>query len=280
MNNVLKQSKAASSKKKVNPLDQQDQIYILKNFQDQLLQNIVLRGVKGINGVTMRKIKDYMVEVAGYYKQQEMWVLDTMGTNLLEIFGLSFIDYERTITNDIVEVNDVLGIEAVRQCLYNELSDVLEFDGGYINFHHMSLLVDRMTFTEKIISVFRHGLNGDDTGPIAKASFEETPEQFLKAARHGELDLMKGISATIMAGDTGFYGTSSFQTILNMKEFIKLDEISKYEKTDEEELIEKMFLMENEKEDFCSSTNLKVDNNVSNIHKINLGKDEDDYEIF
>jgi hypothetical protein len=27
---------------------------------------------------------------------------------------------------------------------------------------------------------FRHGINNDDIGPIAKASFEETPEMFLK----------------------------------------------------------------------------------------------------
>ena len=36
-------------------------------------------------------------------------------------------------------------------------------------------------------AIFRHGINNDNIGPIAKASFEETPEMFLKAARHAEL---------------------------------------------------------------------------------------------
>ena len=43
-----------------------------------------------------------------------------------------------------------------------------------------------MTCNEKTVSVFRHGINNDDIGPIAKASFEETPEMFLKAARHAK----------------------------------------------------------------------------------------------
>jgi DNA-directed RNA polymerase II subunit RPB1 len=49
MTDVIKSTGSRAQKKtKVNPLDQSDQIYILKNFQDQLLQNVVLRGIKGI----------------------------------------------------------------------------------------------------------------------------------------------------------------------------------------------------------------------------------------
>ena len=53
-----------------------------------------------------------------------------------------------------------------------------------------------------MISIFRHGINNDNIGPIAKASFEETPEMFLKAARHAELDIMRGVSANVMCGQS------------------------------------------------------------------------------
>ena len=82
----------------------------------------------------------------------------------------------------------MLGIEAARQAIFNEITEVIEFDNTYINYHHLSVLCDRMTCNQKMVSVFRHGINNDDIGPIAKASFEETPEMFMKAARHGELD--------------------------------------------------------------------------------------------
>ena len=152
---------------------------------------------------------------------------------MMSILALDYIDANRTISNDIVEVFNVLGIEAARQTIYNELVEVIEFDGTYINSHHFSILCDRMTFTNKMISIFRHGINNDNIGPIAKASFEETPEMFLKAARHAELDTMRGISANVMCGQEGFYGTSAFQVVLDINEMKKLEELIQYEQPDE-----------------------------------------------
>jgi DNA-directed RNA polymerase II subunit RPB1 len=81
-----------------------------------------------------------------------------------------------------------------------------------------------MTFTNKMISIFRHGINNDNIGPIAKASFEETPEMFLKAARHAELDTLRGVSANVMCGQEGMFGTNAFQVVLDLNEMRKLDE--------------------------------------------------------
>ena len=281
MNNILKNSSGKGSKKiKVNPLDQSDQIYILKNFQEQLLNGIVLRGVKNINKVILRKVKDNLIEKGGSFIKEDIWVLDTIGTNLLDVLGLDYIDPNRTISNDIMEIFDVLGMEAARQCIYNELAEVLEFDGSYVNAHHMALLCDRMTFSHKLISIFRHGINNDDIGPIAKASFEETPEMFLKAARHAELDNLRGISANVMCGQEGMFGTASFQVVLDINEMINLEEKYKYEYQDKEELIsEGLFKGLEDQKDKCSIQNLQIQTNVSNIKTEELGGDND-YDPF
>uniref|UniRef100_A0A6C0EPT6 DNA-directed RNA polymerase n=1 Tax=viral metagenome TaxID=1070528 RepID=A0A6C0EPT6_9ZZZZ len=276
MNEILKSgsSRGGQKKTKVNPLDQSDQIYILKNFQDQLLQNVVLRGIKGINKVILRKIKDNLVENNGVFKKQDIWVLDTIGTNLLDILGVDYIDSSRTFSNDIVEIYNVLGIEAARQVIYNELADVIEFDGTYINYHNYSVLVDRMTFTSKMISIFRHGINNDNIGPIAKASFEETPEMFLKAARHAELDTLKGISANVMCGQEGFFGTSAFQVVLDIEEMYKLQETSEYVPINVDDEIDKFFgsMSINENEP-CGINNISIQNNVVSIKPEDLGGD-------
>jgi DNA-directed RNA polymerase II subunit RPB1 len=281
MNNILKNASNRINKKtKLNPLDQSDQIYILKNFQDQLLNGIVLRGVKNINKVILRKVKDNLIEKGGAYKREDIWVLDTIGTNLLDVLGLDYIDSNRTLSNDIMEIFDVLGMEAARQCIYNELSEVLEFDGAYVNAHHMGLLCDRMTFSHKMISIFRHGINNDDIGPIAKASFEETPEMFLKAARHAELDTMRGISANVMCGQEGLFGTAVFQVVLDLNEMLHLEEKYKYEYQDKETLIEDgLFKGLEDPTSKCSIQNLKIDTNISNIKAEELGG-ENDYDPF
>ena len=271
-----------SSKTTKNPLDQSDQIYLLKNFQDRLLNNVVLRGVKNINKVVLRKIKDNLVEKSGVYKKEDIWVLDTIGTNLLDVLGLDYIDTKRTISNDIVEIYNVLGMEAARQSIYNELADVIEFDGTYLNFHHMALLCDRMTCGVKMTSIFRHGINNDDIGPIAKASFEETPEMFLKAARHAELDTMRGISANVMCGQEGFYGTAAFQVVLDINEMNTLEEKYRHEyknADDEIETIMAQFGALDVANDVCSKQNLTIENNVANIQAEDMGED-DDYNPF
>jgi DNA-directed RNA polymerase II subunit RPB1 len=275
MNEVLSSSGKGQKKAKINPLDQSDQIYILKNFQTQMLNNVVLRGTKGINKVIIRKIVDNMVEHNGIYKKQDIWVLDTIGTNLLDVLGLDFIDNKRTVSNDIVEIYNVLGIEAARQSIYNELVEVVEFDGTYINFHNYSVLVDRMTATSKLISIFRHGINNDNIGPIAKASFEETPEMFLKAARHAELDTLRGVSANVMCGQEGFFGTSAFQVVLDVEEMIKLEAASEYRPIDVDEEIEKAFGHIDNPDDPCGINKIAIQNNVITIQAEDMGKDND-----
>ena len=275
MNDILKSgnNRGGQKKTKVNPLDQSDQIYILKNFQNQLLQKVVLRGIEGINKVIIRKILDNVVEINGVYKKQDIWVLDTIGTNLLDVLGLDFIDNTRTLSNDIIEIYNVLGIEAARQAIYNELVEVVEFDGTYINYHNYSVLVDRMTYTHKLISIFRHGINNDNIGPIAKASFEETPEMFLKAARHAELDIVKGISANVMCGQEGHYGTAAFQVVLDIEEMQKLDAASEYKYINADEEIEKFFGNVDSPDDPCGPNKINIQNNVITIKPEKMGKD-------
>ena len=273
MNNILKNTGKGNKKTKINSLDQSDQIYILNNFQDQLLEGIVLRGIKNINKVILRKVKDNLVEKGGAYKKEDIWVLDTIGTNLLNVLGLDYIDPNRTISNDIIEIFNVLGMEAARQALYNELGEVLEFDGSYVNAHHMALLCDRMTFSYKMISIFRHGINNDDIGPIAKASFEETPEMFLKAARHAELDIMRGISANVMCGQEGLFGTAAFQVVLDINEMINLEEQTKYEYQNLDEIIDQaLFTGLSDSDDKCSVQKLQIQTNVVNIVAENMGE--------
>ena len=137
----------------------------------------------------------------------------------------------------------------------------------------MSMLCDRMCATEKMVSIFRHGINNDDIGPIAKASFEETPEMFLRAARHAELDLMTGVSSNIMCGQEGYYGTGSFQVLLNFNEMAKLGEKSMEQKVN----IDKLLQVE-DPNDVCSKNNIVINNTTHHLGGINTGDVSTEYD--
>jgi len=236
-----------------------------------LLNNIDLRGVSKIKKVIMRKILDEVIKNEDKYVKEENWVLDTVGSNLIDLLALDFIDYTKTTSTHITEVYNVLGIEAARQTIYNEIVEVME--NSYINYHHLTMLCDRMTYSTKMISIFRHGINGDDIGPLAKASFEETPEMFLKAARHGELDHMRGISANVMCGQEGNFGTSSFQVILDLDKMKKLEE-EEYIPENKTEYIENMFKNIDKQKTKCNDRTLKIDSNI-NTNNITESVDDD-----
>jgi len=134
-----------------------------------------------------------------------------------------------------------------------------------------------MTCNHKMVSVFRHGINNDDIGPIAKASFEETPEMFLKAARHGELDPMRGVSANVMCGQEGYFGTNAFQIVLDTEEISKIT-AENVNLVDTAKDIESKFAGIGSTDDPCSIANLNITNNVENITAEDMGTGDDDYD--
>jgi len=214
-----------------------------------------------------------MVEKDGNYVPEDIWVLDTVGSNLKKILAIDYIDTKRTYSNDIQEVYKTLGIEAARQCIYNELAEAFS-DTTYINYHHMAMLCDRMCATKKMVSIFRHGINNDDIGPIAKASFEETPEMFLRAARHAELDLMTGVSSNIMCGQEGYFGTGSFQVLVNIDEMNKLEASALEQKINIDDM-----LQVDDPNDVCSKQNIVINSSTNHIESTNTGNIDDDYDL-
>jgi len=261
-------------------LDQSDEIYLLKNFQDNVLNNIVLRGVSGITNVNPRMIKDMVVLEDSKYVRKDTWVLDTVGTNLHDLFTLDFIDYTRTYSNDIREVYNVLGIEAARQNVINEFMEVMEASDAYVNYHHLSLLCDRMTVITNLVPMFRSGILGDDIGPIAKGTFEMHTEVLLDASRHGEFEQMRGVSANVMCGQPGYYGTNSFGLVLDMKALEKMNDVD-ISRSNINNQIEELFGQMNTFDENCSIKNIRVDNNIHNLKSNEMGTCGDDgYEIF
>ena len=271
--------KKVSTNTYLEALDQSDEIYLLKNFQDTVLNNIVLRGVNKIVNVNPRIVKDMVVKEDGKYSRKEAWVLDTTGSNLIDIFGVDFIDFTRTYSNDIREMYDVLGIEAARQNILNEIVDVMEASDAYVNYHHLSILSDRMTVSKDLVPIYRSGILNDDIGPISKSTYEMHTEMFLEASRHGEFDQMRGVSANVMCGQPGYYGTNSFSLLLDMEAVMNMEDRD-MDRKDANDRIEELFGNVG-KADECSLGRIRIDNNVHNLQVNASGACGDDgYELF
>ena len=178
----------------------------LRFLEDKILDT-KLTGVTGIGRVHLRSVKNEVVysEELGGYTPVDQYVLDVEGTNLYELAVVEGVDATRTFSNDIHEVNEVLGIEAARLSVYEEINEV--FSSEKVNYHHLAVLVDTMTFSGRIVPVNRFGMKKNETGVLAKSSFEETSKTMFEAATWADKDSMRGVSANIMFGQKPPCGT-------------------------------------------------------------------------
>ena len=259
-------------------LDQSDEIYLIKNFQDNVLNNIVLRGIGSIENVNPRMLKDMVVKEDSKYVRKDIWILDTVGSNLKDLFTLDFIDYTRTYSNDIREMYDFLGIEAARQNILNEFNEVMEASDAYVNYHHLSILCDRMTVKAELVPMFRSGIMNDDIGPIAKGTYEMHTEMFLDASRHGDFDQMRGVSANVMCGQPGYYGTNAFSLMLDMKAIENMEDTVVIQENARQNLDDHFANIGEEAK--CDINKIDIDNNVKNIKIMDMGDCNDDYSLF
>lgn len=212
-----------------------DEFSNLKKFQNNLLNTTVIRGVPGIKAVTFRKDKDKVQMIEGKYEPIEQYILDTDGSNYVKVMNHYAVDANRLYTTNVHDIVDILGLEATRAILYNEMATL--FESVSVNYRHLGLLCDVITRSGRLMSIDRYGINKNDIGPLAKASFEETEKIMLKAARFGEVDPVTGVSANIMMGQPIRGGTAFSQIILDEPVLAKLLEGTVDQKDEEEEAI-------------------------------------------
>jgi DNA-directed RNA polymerase II subunit RPB1 len=201
----------------------------LKRIEANMLSDMSLRGVSGISKVFMKEVdrKDRIDENTGTFGEKyKEWVLETGGSNLLTALSFPAVDHTRTVSNDIVEIIQVLGIEAVRLAILKELRNVLSVYGIYVNYRHLAVLSDIMTYRGHLTAITRHGINRQDTGPIMRCSFEETVEILFEAAMFSEKDNLRGVSENILLGQLPPLGTGAFDLYLNEKMLAQAVEVS------------------------------------------------------
>ena len=200
-------------------IDQTDVISSLKKVSDELINKLVIKGVKHIESVIMNNTSIINYK-NGEIINEKTWILETDGTNLIDIMNQPHIDYTKTISNDINEVYSLLGIEAARGLLINQIIDVIQEGAGYINTRHVDLLCDTMTSKGFLTAINKQGITKGNIGPLAKCSFEDTTNQLINASIFGEKDNLTGVSSNIMLGQTIPSGTGFTELLLDEEALI------------------------------------------------------------
>ena len=155
-------------------------IYKLK----EKLRSTIISGLKGISQVVVQKRgKDFVIICAG--------------SNLKDLIEVKGVNSRKITSNDIHDVSNVLGIEAARQTIVNEIKNVIESQGLDINKRHIKLISDAMTSSGVVKGVTRMGIISDKASILARATFETPDKQFIGATLKGNSEELNSVIENI-----------------------------------------------------------------------------------
>ena len=154
-------------------------------------------------------------------KEGNEYVIFTEGSDLKAILEVPGVDPVRTSTNSLHEVAEVLGIEAARISIVDELHKTLSEQGLLVDHRHNLLVADVMTNTGAIQAIGRHGISGAKVSVLARAAFEITSTHLLQAGLTGESDILIGVAENIIVGQPVHLGTGAVSAIYKPKKKAK-----------------------------------------------------------
>jgi DNA-directed RNA polymerase subunit A" len=164
------------------------------------VRDVIVQGIDDIERVVVRK-------EGGEY------ILYTEGSNLKDVFNVDGVDKNRTRTNNISEISEVLGIEAGRNAIIDEALSTLREQGIDVDVRHIMLVADMMCMEGEVKQIGRHGIAGEKESVLSRAAFEVTVNHLLDAAVANEVDILQGVTENVIVGQPIQLGTGDVKLI-------------------------------------------------------------------
>lgn len=149
---------------------------------------------------------------------RDQWHIETEGTNFSEILAMDGVDIANTMTNNIWEIYNTLGVEALRQFLVEELATVV----SGINPAHYKLLADKITYSGKVVSISRYTNRVEGSGALSKSTFEEPLDNLINSATRGETEMTDSVSTSIICARMAPVGTGAVDLRIDIGKLMTL----------------------------------------------------------
>lgn len=172
--------------------------YFAMQMLKSALPGVIVQGIASVNRAVINEQDK---------NGQPSYNLLMEGYGLQEVMGSPGIDGLHTTTNHVLEVEDVLGVEAARTQISSEIENIMSAYGIGIDPRHLLLLSDVMTFKGEVLGITRFGVSKMRESVLMLASFEKTTDHLFDAAVHGRTDAIVGVSECIIMGKDVPVGT-------------------------------------------------------------------------
>ena len=128
------------------------------------------------------------------------------------MWQLSNVEHNQLMSNDIWAIRCAYGVEAARKSIVDQITSVFGAYGIAVDFRHLSLIADYMTFDGGYKPLNRIGMESSSS-PMLQMSFETTLNFLKKAAVFGMSDDLVSPSGNLVMGRPVNFGTGSFDLL-------------------------------------------------------------------
>jgi len=167
------------------------------------LRNVIVNGISSVHRAVVNHEED----------DNKRYEILVEGLGLQNVLATPGVDGTRTTTNHVMEMEDVLGIEAARELVQREVAYIFGRYGLAIDKRHLMLLADVMSYRGSILGITRFGIAKMKESVLMLASFEKTADHLFDAAAHSRKDDINGVSECIIMGTPIPLGTGMFKLI-------------------------------------------------------------------
>lgn len=169
--------------------DEENRYFRLRTIKREI-GNIVVKGIPTVTRAVISKQE----------KDAALNQLFVEGYGLREVMNCEGVIGTETTTNHIMETAVVLGIEAARSTIIQQISHTMSSHGLGVDPRHTGLLGDVMTYKGEVLGITRFGVSKMKDSVLMLASFEKTTDHLFDAALFAKKDAIQGVSESIIMG--------------------------------------------------------------------------------
>ncbi len=208
---TLRDISSKISKFKLNSQVDGDKMIVTDKSAENVKKLIKLRNK--LTEVTLSGTQNISRAILNQDKNGNFWI-KTIGTNLEEIMKFDEVDQTRTVSNDVIEVSKVLGIEAARNLIVEEVYNTLQNVGLTVDLRHIFLIADAMCLDGTVRGIGRYGLSGETESVFARAAFEIPLKHLVEASLYHETDEFNYVANNVMSNQVIPVGTGAVKLVV------------------------------------------------------------------
>ncbi len=208
---TLRDISSKISKFKLNSHIEDDKLVVTDKSAESVKKLIKLRNK--LTEVTLSGVQNISRAIVNQDKEGNFWI-KTIGTNLEEVLKFDEVDQSRTISNDVIEVSKVLGVEAARNLIVEEVYNTLQNVGLTVDLRHIFLIADAMCLDGTVRGIGRYGLSGETESVFARAAFEIPLKHLVEASLYHETDEFNYVANNVMSNQVIPIGTGAVKLVV------------------------------------------------------------------